>query len=96
MLLSNCDAWDGDAKPRVETKPAPEQTTALIVPDLDQRDAQACADPGVQDGANPIEVIAETRVALGDCRRKHARVVALYNRIKAVIAGELATERGAL
>ena len=80
-MLSACAALGG--KPPV---PASEPLPALVIPPLPVEDARVCHDPGVPDGASAFEVIAETRVALGDCRRRHTRVVAQYEAIEDILA----------
>lgn len=49
-------------------------------PPLDPRDERPCYDPGVTSEA--IETIAQTRVALADCTRKHRNVVSQYNDVR--------------
>ncbi|MCH2165926.1 MAG: hypothetical protein MK098_14965 [Marinovum sp.] len=82
MMLSACA---GSGNSPVAQLPS-QDTTARIVPELSSEDARACYDPGVPDGVSALEIIADTRVALGDCKRRHARVVTQYNQIKGVIA----------
>lgn len=50
------------------------------VPALDPRDEAECTDPGV--GAEAIVALAENRVALADCARRHANVVRQYNDVR--------------
>lgn len=49
------------------------------VPRLDPRDEAACLDPGVQ--GNAIEALADNRLALAQCSRKHGNVVGQYNEV---------------
>ena len=65
--------------------PAPERT-AIIIPELSAEDARPCYDPGVPDGASALEIIADTRVALGVCSRRQARVVAQYEQVRGIVA----------
>lgn len=75
MTLSAC-AGLGNKPPA--TIP-PDEAAALIIPELSAEDARPCYDPGVPDGADALVVIADTRVALADCARRHGRVVDQYN-----------------
>jgi len=52
------------------------------VPKLDPRDEATCPDPGVR--GNAVQALAENRLALADCRRRHANVVEQYNTIYGV------------
>ena len=49
-------------------------------PPLDQRDETPCYDPGVDSDA--IKAIAENRVALAACRKKHQNVVDQYEDVR--------------
>ncbi len=82
MTLSAC-AGLGNKPPA--TIP-PGTATTLIIPELSVGAARSCYDPGVPDGADALVVIADTRVALADCVRRHGRVVAQYRDIQGVIA----------
>ncbi|MCA1775703.1 MAG: hypothetical protein LC676_08880 [Loktanella sp.] len=46
------------------------------VPDLDPRDERTCYDPGVEGSYR--DALAENRLALADCRLRHANVVEAY------------------
>lgn len=46
------------------------------VPKLDPRDEMSCVDPGVR--GNVVQALADNRLALAVCSRKHANVVAQY------------------
>ncbi len=50
----------------------------FALPDLPARDAQHCYDPSVKAGEQALAELAKTRVALADCRAKHARLIAYY------------------
>ena len=56
------------------------------IPDLDPRDEKPCYDPGVE-GSYP-EALAENRLALADCRMKHANVVKAYLQVMERIPAE--------
>lgn len=49
----------------------------VILPAIDPRDAAPCYDPGVE--GTYSAALRVNRVALADCRRKQANLVALYN-----------------
>jgi hypothetical protein len=53
--------------------------------DLSPEDERRCYDPGVPDGVDALEIIAEHRVALSDCRQRHGRVVALNTEIVGIL-----------
>jgi len=57
-----------------------ESAAPYQAPPLDPRDEKACYDPGVTDEA--FESLAQNRLALAECRKKHANVVGQYNRIR--------------
>lgn len=82
LMLSGCGASDSDraAAPAAETD-------ALVIPSLSFDDARRCSDPGVPAGEDARSIIASHRVALGECRRRHARVVKQYEGLKTVLAG---------
>lgn len=80
MMLSACG---GSANKPVVLA---DQSAARIVPRLSAEDERECNDPGVPAGAEALDIIAETRLALGKCKRRHARVVRQYNRIPAVLS----------
>lgn len=60
-----------------ETVYVPAGTT---VPALDPRDEAVCPDPGVVGTA--LSALADNRLALADCRRRHANVVGQYNSVR--------------
>lgn len=68
-----------------------EATAAAVFPELSLADAQRCYDPGVPAGVDALEIIANHRVALSDCRQRHARVVAQYRDAKDVLTSTTTT-----
>jgi hypothetical protein len=53
---------------------------SVPVPDLSQFARSECRDPGVDRDA--VKALAETRVALAECRRKKSAAVAQYDDVK--------------
>lgn len=64
--------------------------TPYTPPPLDPRDEAECDDPGV--GSEAISSLAQNRVALADCARRHANVVQQYNDVR----GRMGVEKGPL
>ena len=81
-MLSGCGALDSKSTPPSTVDL--EATAAAVIPDLSPVDARRCYDPGVPDGVDALEIIAEHRVALSDCRQRHGRVVAQYGEVKSL------------
>ncbi|KQI69394.1 hypothetical protein AN189_02940 [Loktanella sp. 3ANDIMAR09] len=74
MTLTACAASDDNSAGPL---PATVTITAALA-DLSPQDAMPCADPGISEGIDLRSILADHRVALGDCRRRHARVVTQY------------------
>jgi len=62
-----------------------EATAAEAIPELSREDARRCYDPGVSEGVDALEIIADHRVALSDCRQRHGRVVAQYAEVTDIL-----------
>jgi len=58
---------------------SPPPTVGTPVPRLDPRDEARCIDPGVR--GNAVQALADNRLALAECSRKHANVVGQYNEV---------------
>jgi hypothetical protein len=83
MMLNGC-AKSGNksaAPPIVDL----EATAIAVIPALSREDKKRCYDPGIPAEVDALEIIANHRLALGDCRRRHGRVVAQYGEIKSVL-----------
>lgn len=68
MFVASCSIF-GDQPPPI---------VPVNLPPLDPRTEQPCYDPGVN--GNYGEALTDNRVALADCRKKHADAVAAYNK----------------
>lgn len=73
LTLSGCARYA--SAPTRSTTPS---IAPFALPDLPARDAQRCYDPGVKAGEQALAELAKTRMALADCRAKHARLIAYY------------------
>ncbi len=76
-MLSGCGVWGADQEPVPAPVPAP-----VVVSSLSAEDKRPCDDPGVQPGVDMRDIIADHRVALGECRQRHQRVVKQYQAIQ--------------
>lgn len=74
MTLVGCGP---SAKSFPNVPPAPRSS----IPQLSSSDASQCRDPGVADGADAKVEIGRQRLALGECSRKHGRVVSQYQHV---------------
>ena len=79
-MLSAC----GGSAVKFDPPPLADETTARIIPKLDPRDAAPVADPGVPVGESALGNIADLRVAFGECRRRHARVVDQFRGVESL------------
>lgn len=74
MMLAACSKSEIEQLAR---SPAP--PIKVAIPDLSPNDKKLCYDPGDPVGIDAIAVIADTRLALADCRLRHQRVVRKYS-----------------
>lgn len=79
MMLSGC--LGSETEVDLDTS----DIAALVIPELSESDRRRCYDPGIRAGTDARSIIADHRVALSDCRQKHARVVQQYDAIPDII-----------
>jgi hypothetical protein len=71
--LTGCSLFD-EARPAI----------AVTLPPMPQSVAAPCRDPGVKAGEPVLSEFAASRLALAECRRKHANAVAFYNKARSI------------
>ncbi len=55
---------------------------SVTLPPMPQSTASPCKDPGVKSGAPVLTEFAKNRLALAECKRKHANAVKFYDDIR--------------
>ncbi|MDZ7822997.1 MAG: hypothetical protein U5K75_02425 [Ahrensia sp.] len=95
MMLGGCaiSGADFNARARAEAQAVAPAISPQALPDIPALDALACRDPGVTAGQPALNQLAENRLALGECRRRHGRVVNFYKDLQ---AGHTARELSAI
>jgi hypothetical protein len=57
---------------------------AITLPPMPHELASPCRDPGVRDGEPMLSEFAKSRLALAECRRKHAGAVDFYRNVRSI------------
>ena len=84
MTLNACGKSGADLvnKLKAQAQATAQPIEPGAIPDLKPEDARKCPDPAVPEGVDEREIIADHRVVLGDCRRRHQRVVKQYQDVQ--------------
>lgn len=76
MLVTLTACGGSETRTAIYTAPPPVVKVVKVpIPDLSPADKKPCYDPGVPAGVDARVILADTRVALADCRNRHQRVV---------------------